>query len=120
MQDFRNLLVWQKAHQLALLTYRLTADFPRDEMFGLRSSLRRVSVDIPSYIAEEAMKSDDAEFAKSLSAALGFANRWEYYALLARGLTLIRIEVHETYEASIIEVKKMLNKFGSRLRGRAG
>jgi len=55
MQDFHNLLVWQKAHQLALLTYKLTADFPRDEMFGLRTSLRRVSVDIPAYIAEGSM-----------------------------------------------------------------
>ena len=116
MQDFRNLLVWQKAHQLALLTYRLTADFPRDEMFGLRNSLRRVSVDIPAYIAEGSMKPRDSEFAKSLSAALGFANRLEYYALIARDLTFLGAEIHSSYEAAIIEVKKMLNKFGGQLR----
>lgn len=116
MQDFHNLLVWQKAHQLALLTYKLTADFPRDEMFGLKSSLRRVSVDIPAYIAEGSMKPNDAEFARSLSAALGFANRLEYYALLARDLTFFGVEIHTNYEAAIIDVKKMLNKFGGQLR----
>ena len=116
MQDFHNLLVWQKAHQLALLTYKLTADFPKEEMFGLKSSLRRVSVDIPAYIAEGSMKPNDAEFGRSLSAALGFANRLEYYALLARDLQFFGSANHSEYEAAIIEVKKMLNKFGSQLR----
>ena len=69
MQDFHKPLVWQKSHQLALLTYKLTADFPREEMFGLKSSLRRVSVDIPAYIAEGSMKANDADFGKSLSVA---------------------------------------------------
>lgn len=116
MQDFRKLLVWQKAHQLALLTYKLTADFPRDELFGLRNSLRRVSVDIPANIAEGSMKANDAEFARSLSSALGFANRLEYYALIARDLTFFSSEIHTGYEAAIVEVKKMLNRFGGQLR----
>lgn len=111
MQDFRNLLVWQRAHELALLTYRLTTDFPRDEVFGLRNSLRRTSVDIPAYIAEGCMKSSDAEFGKSLSAALGFAGRLEYYALMARDLTFLDYQIHADYEAAIIEVKKRMNKF---------
>ena len=115
MQDFRNLLVWQKAHSLALLTYRLTADFPRDELFGLRNSLRRTSVDIPAYIAEGCMKPNDAEFSKSLSAALGFANRLEYYALMSRDLNFLKDEVHIDYEATIIEVKKMMNGFRANL-----
>ena len=83
MQDFRNLLVWQKAHRLALETYRITNDFPRDEVFGLRNMMRRTSIDIPAYIAEGAVKPNDTEFARSISAALGFANRLEYYALMA-------------------------------------
>ena len=80
MQNFRNLLVWQKAHELALFTYRITADFPKDEVFGLRNSLRKIAVDIPAYIAEGCGKANDAEFSRSMSAALGFANRLEYYA----------------------------------------
>jgi len=115
MQDFRNLLVWQKAHELALLTYRLTIDFPRDEMFGLRNSLRRTSVDIPAYIAEGCVKSNDAEFAKSLSTSLAFANKLEYYALLSRDLSFLDAALHQDYESAITEVKKRINKFRGRL-----
>lgn len=85
-------------------------------MFGLKCSLRRVSVDLPAYIAEGSMKTNAAEFAKSVSVALGFANRLEYYALLARDLTFFGVESHSSYEGAIIEVKKMLNKFGGQLR----
>jgi four helix bundle protein len=116
MQDFRNLIVWQKAHELALLTYRLTVDFPRDEMFGLRNTLRRTCVDVPAYIAEGCMKPNDAEFSKALSASLGFAGRLEYYALLARDLQFLETGVHEGYESAITEVKKRINKFRGRLQ----
>jgi four helix bundle protein len=116
MQDFKNLLVWQRAHELALLTYRLTVNFPRDEMFGLRNSLRRTSVDVPAYIAEGCVKPNDAEFAKSLSASLAFANRLEYYALLSRDLNFLEEATHKDYESAITEVKKRINKFRSRLR----
>ena len=110
MQNFRNLLVWQKAHELALLTYRLTADFPRDEAFGLKSSLRRISVDIPSHIAEGSSKRTDEGFGTSLSTALGLANRLDYHALISRDLTLLAEKPHTDYESKITEVKKMLNK----------
>lgn len=110
MQNFRNLLVWQRAHQLALRTYNLTANFPRDETFGLRISLRRISVDIPSYIAEGSSKPNDVEFAKCLSTALGYANRLEYHALISRDLSFLGAEAHAEYELVVIEVKKMLNK----------
>ena len=115
MQDFRNLRVWQKAHEVALLTYRLTVNFPRDEMFGLRNSLRRTSVDIPGYIAEGCMKSSDAEFDKAISTSLAFAGKLEYYALVARDLGFLETAVHCEYEATIIEVKKRMNKFRQRL-----
>jgi four helix bundle protein len=115
MQDFRKLLVWQKAHQLALLTYRITVDFPREEVFGLRNSLRKISVDIPAYIAEGSGKADDREFGRSLSAALGFANRLEYYALVARDLTFLGEQPYDAYQENIVEVKKLINGFARRL-----
>ncbi|MEQ1922423.1 MAG: four helix bundle protein [Pyrinomonadaceae bacterium] len=115
MQDFRNLLMWQKAHQLALNPYRVTNDFPHDEVFGLRNMMRKTSIDIPAYIAEGASKPNDAEFAKSLSAALGFANRLEYYALMARDLEFLDAQRHWAYETELIEVKKMIGGFSRRL-----
>jgi|SRR5687768_8066388 len=116
MQNFRNLLVWQKAHELALLTYRLTADFPRDEVFGLRNSLRKTSVDIPAYIAEGCGKGNDADFSKCLGVSLGFANRLEYYAIMARDLHMLDELQHANYEERIIEIKKMLSGFYRQLR----
>jgi four helix bundle protein len=116
MQNFRNLLVWQKAHELALLTYQLTANFPREETFGLRNSLRKVSTDIPAYIAEGCGKLTDADFARTMGVALGLANRLEYYALLARDLMMMAVPQHADYEQLIIEVKKMISGFNRRLQ----
>ena len=115
MQNFRNLVVWQKAHALALLTYRLTADFPREEAFGLRNTLRRTSVDIPAKIAEGCGRPTDAEFEAALAAALGYSNRLEYYALLAHDLAMIGDKRHDEYEHAITEVKKMVNGFRRKL-----
>ena len=115
MQNFRNLLVWRKAHELALLTCRLTANFPRDEAFGLRTSLRKIAVDIPAYIAEGTGKRSDHEFAKTLSVAFAFANRLDYYALLSRDLSLFTERDYEEYAGVIVEVKKMINGFTKRL-----
>ncbi|MGH9655933.1 MAG: four helix bundle protein [Bryobacteraceae bacterium] len=52
MQDFKQLKVWQKAHQLTLSVYRITADFPRQELYGLTSQLRRASSSISANLAE--------------------------------------------------------------------
>ena len=115
MQDFRKLLVWQKAHELALLTYRLTADFPRDEVFGLRNSLRRTSVDVPAFIAEGCGKSSDAEFSKCIGGALALVTRLEYYALIALDLGMFSEANYKLLVDLIVETRKMLSGFTRRL-----
>lgn len=115
MQDFKNLKVWQKAHELALLTYRLTADFPRDELFGLRNSLRKTSVDIPAFIAEGCAKTNDVEFAKTMSVSIALANRLEYYALMALDLQMLDKNDHAKLNETVVEVRKMLSGFAKRL-----
>lgn len=116
MQDFRNLKVWQKAHELTLLIYKLTLDFPRDELFGLRNSLRKTCIDIPAYIAEGCGKASDSEFSKCIGSALGFTNRLEYYALVAFDLNMFSEQEYQTVDSEVIELKKMLNGFNRRLR----
>jgi four helix bundle protein len=106
MQNFRNLKVWQEAHDLALLVYRLTADFPREETFGLRHSLRKTAVDIPALIAEGAAKNSDHEFAASIRSALGLSTRLEYYGLKTD---------HDNLNREIVEVRKMLTGFNRKL-----
>jgi S23 ribosomal protein. len=116
MQDFRNLKVWQKAHQLTLSIYSLTADFPRDELFGLRNSPRKTCVDIPAYIAEGSGKANDADFARSLGGALALANRLEYYVLVAFDLKVFSQVGHDSINLDVVEPKKMLNGFNRTLR----
>ena len=116
MQDFRNLKVWQRAHDLALRTYKLTADFPREETFGLRHSLRKTAVDIPAYIAEGAAKANDAEFAASVNYALSLAKRLEYYALMAHDLELIEPASFQSLGSEVMEVQRMLAGFKRRLQ----
>ena len=115
MQDFKTLLVWQKAHELALLTYRLTADFPRDELFGLRNSLRKTSVDIPACIAEGCGKPTANEAGRAIVGAIALSNRLEYYALMARDLRMLNDPNHDALLEATVEVRKMLSGFAKRV-----
>ncbi len=99
-----------------MLIYELTVNFPRDELFGLRTQLRKTCVDIPAYIAEGCGKPNDSEFARSLSIALSFANRLEYYALVANDLEMLTESEYERISSKIIEVKKMLSVLSQKLR----
>ncbi|HUR99009.1 MAG TPA: four helix bundle protein [Pyrinomonadaceae bacterium] len=116
MQDFRKLKVWQRAHQLTLLVYKLTQDFPRDELFGLRNSIRKTCIDIPAYTADGAGRATDPEFSRSINSAVGFSSRLECYVLLAFDVNLISETGRDKVAAEILEIKKMLNGFNRGLR----
>jgi four helix bundle protein len=115
MKDFRNLKVWQKAHELALLTYRITSDFPKDEVFGLRHSMRKSATDIPSFVAEGCGKPNDAEFSRSIAAAVALAYRLEYQALMAKDLEFLDAAIYHEFEPQLTDLKKMLNGFNRKL-----
>lgn len=115
MQDFRNLKIWQRAHELVLLTYKITASFPKDEIFGLRHSMRKTAVDVAAFIAEGSSKGDDLEFARSVGTAIALASKLEYYALVAADLEFMSREILESYEKEIVELKKMTQGFRRRL-----
>ena len=115
MQDFRKLLVWQKAHHLALRTYQITHDFPRDELFGLRNMMRKAGIDIPAYIAEGYGRTNDADFQRSIDGAMAVSNRLEYYAVMAHDLEFFSDDLHVSYEKDVIEVRQMLSGLKKRL-----
>src|SRR5258708_23316426 len=108
MQDFRNLIVWQKSHALVLETYRITGDFPREELFGLTSQMRRCALSVPSNIAEGCGRSTDPEFGRFLVIAMGSSCELEYQLLLARDLGYLETMQHKSVEEKTIEVKRML------------
>jgi four helix bundle protein len=90
VKDFHDLKVWQKAHELTLAVYRTTAGFPRQELYGLTSQLRRSCASIPANLAEGCGRNGDAELARFRSIAMGSASELEYHLLLARDLKLVK------------------------------
>ena len=116
MQDFRNLKVWEKAHALTLDVYRVSKSFPREEMYGLTSQVRRASVSIGSNIAEGSCRKGDAEFARFLQMAAGSASEVEYQLLLARDLEFLKIVDYQRVSNEVVEVKRMLAALMQKLR----
>ena len=111
MKDFRELKVWEKGHHLALEIYRATAKFPKDELYGLTSQIRRSCVSIPANIAEGCGRNGDAEFARFLQIAMGSASELEYHLLLSRDLGLVDAAIYEQLARETTEVKRMLTAF---------
>ena len=119
MKDFRNLLVWEKAHQLTLAIYKNTKSFPKEELFGLTSQIRRASISIPSNIAEGCGRSSDAELARFCQISMGSASEVEYQILLANDLKYLQNDVFNNLFDKIIEVKKMLSSLIKRLKAKS-
>jgi four helix bundle protein len=92
-----------------LESYRVTNDFPKQEIFGLTSQIRRAAVSIAANIAEGCGKRGNAEFQRCLGIATGSASELEYHFLLARDLQFFDEGVYERVCASVVEVKRMLS-----------
>ena len=116
MKDFRELKVWERGHQLVLSVYRATRKFPKDELYGLTSQIRRASASIPANIAEGCGREGDAELARFLKIARGSASELEYHLLLAHDLSLVSDSEFDHLSTEIIEIRKMLNALQTRLR----
>lgn len=116
MRNFKELIVWQKAHKLTLAIYKITATFPREEMYGLTSQMRRSSSSIPTNIAEGCGRISDADFARFLSIAMGSASELQYQLLLVNDLNFISQENYERLETEVTEIKKMLTSFIKKLK----
>jgi len=108
MKDFRNLNVWRKAHELVLASYRRTAGFPKQEMYGMTSQIRRCASSIAANIAEGCGKRGNGEFYRYLNIAAGSASELEYHFLLAHDLNLLDDINYQLLSRDVIEVKRML------------
>lgn len=115
MKDYKNFTVWQKSHQLTLDVYKDLKDFPKDEIFGLISQMKRSSSSIPTNIAEGCGRNTDKDFARFLIIAFGSANELEYQFILSKDLKFIDLETSEKLLFQIEEIKKMLNSLISKL-----
>lgn len=108
MKNFRDMVVWQKSHELTLAVYKVTQAFPKDELYGLVSQLRRSSSSIPCNIAEGCGRRGNGEFHKFLQIATGSASEVEYQLFLSHELGYMSNEEYLKLSRDVIEVKKML------------
>jgi len=116
MQDFRNLDVWKKSHELTLQVYRASKSFPDDERFGLTSQLRRASASIPANLAEGCGRGSDADFGRFVQNAMGSASEVEYHFLLAKDLGHLNVEQYNKLDNEITGVKRMLASLLRRIK----
>lgn len=116
MRNFRELKVWEKAHHLTLGVYKASQSFPRDEIYGLTSQIRRSSVSVPANIAEGCGRDGDAELARFLQIAMGSASELDYHLQLARDLNLLNSSDYAQLTSEVGEVKRMLTSFVQKLK----
>ena len=116
MKDFKELKVWEKSHQLTLKIYQVTANFPQDEIYGLRSQIRRSCASIPTNIAEGCGRPGDADFGRFLGIAMGSASELEYLLLLSKDLNFIKESDYQVLNSEIIEIKRMLGSFITKIK----
>jgi four helix bundle protein len=119
MQSFKKLVVWEKAHALTLLVYRLTETSAIHRFPGLSSQLRRAVAAIPTNIAEGAGHASQAQFNRFLEIALASASEAEYQLLLARDLDLVNQRAYAQLEARLGEVRAMLLGLRKRIASRS-
>jgi four helix bundle protein len=116
LKDFRKQQVWVKSHHLTLEVYKITENFPKNEMFGLTNQIRRASASIPANIAEGCGRDSDADFARFLQMAMGSASELEYHLLLANDLGFLESSIYDQLNKKTAEVKQMLTSFIKKLK----
>ena len=107
-RSFRDLMVWQRAHEFVLTVYRLTESFPDREKFGLSHQMRRAAVSIPANIAEGFGKRSQAEKARFLNIAEGSLEECRYYLILAHDLGYGQTD---SLMANLEETSRLLNVY---------
>jgi four helix bundle protein len=109
VRSFRDLLVWQRAIQLSVAIYRLTKDFPREEIYGLTSQIRRAAVSIPSNIAEGHGRMSTGEYRQFLGIARGSNFELQTQVEIARALGFGDSKLLDEAEGLSFEVGKMIS-----------
>lgn len=116
MKDFRSLIVWKKSHQLTIEIYSITKNYPKSEIYGLTSQIRRASSSIPTNIAEGCGRGSEIDFARFLQIAMGSASETEYLLMLSKDLGYIDSDIYTKHLNEMQEIKKMLVSLIKKIR----
>ena len=115
MRDFKKYDIWLLSHNLTLDIYKLTSNYPKEELYNLVSQIRRACSSIPTNIAEGCGRSSDKEFNQFLNIALGSANETEYLIILSKDLNYITLEKFNEIEIQINIIKSKIYKLKEKL-----
>ena len=115
INTFRDLIVWQKSHQLTLEIYKITIKFPSEEKYGLISQMRRAAYSVPSNIVEGHSRKSKKEFLQFLNIAKGSLEELKYFLILSADLNYISKQEQKQLEELTEEVSKILYSFTNKL-----
>jgi four helix bundle protein len=118
IKSFTDLTVWQRAHELSLLVYKVTAGFPRREMFGVVSQLRRAAVSVPANIAQGFGRRTTRELLRSLQIAAGELEEVRYFLILSHDLGYAEQNAFVAGVKLCDSVAQLLNALGRSLKQR--
>ena len=116
MRNFKDLVVWEKAHALTLELYQTTHPFPKEEMYGITSQIRRAAASIGANLAEGCGRRTDGEFGRFLLIAMGSASELTYHLLLARDLKLLKEADYVRLDGQLAEVRRMLTSLTMKVK----
>jgi four helix bundle protein len=116
VNSYKDLIVWQKAMALTEMIYALTQSFPKEEVYGLKSQVRRAAVSVPSNIAEGNARNSQAEYIQFLSIARGSLAEVETQLILAERFGYISREKNQSAFELQVEVGKMINTIIRKLK----
>lgn len=116
MRDFKKLQIWELGHKLTLDVYAITFKFPREEMFGLTSQLRRAVSSVPTNIAEGCGRNSNADIAHFIQIVIGSLCETEYHIILAHDLGYISKETFINVSNRINELRMKMIKYNERVR----
>ena len=109
MRDYKKYKVWELGHEVTLERYKLTRDFPKLEMYGMVSQMRRSSSSIPANIAEGCGRESDQEFKRFLTIERGSASELEYFTILAKDLGYIKEDTFKEINDKVDKVGRSLS-----------
>lgn len=115
VKSYKDLIVWQRAMDLVEEIYRISKEFPKEEIYGLTNQMRRAAVSIPSNIAEGQARRSTAEFKRFLSISMGSLAELETQILIAQRLNYLPVESMTKIMATHQEVSKMLSALFKKL-----
>ncbi|HYM78761.1 MAG TPA: four helix bundle protein [Candidatus Dormibacteraeota bacterium] len=119
MRNYKDLMVWEKAHKLTLSIYKETCAFPKEERFGLTSQVRRASSSIPANLAEGCGRRSDGEMGRFVQIAMGSGAELSYHLLLCRDLGILGATEFSRLSSDLEEVMRMLSALSQRVKGNA-